>query len=171
MEFILPKILLLYYVGIGVIVLGILMLLGLVVGRKKRLYYLFAWFLCCAIGILLIYVSSGSRVIIRHGEIELKVRLYQTKWIAADQIQHSKILELNRPSDLNPARKISGTWVGKQRTGWFRLKNKDKAFLVLEGSKGIFIGTKTGEKYIFGIQNFDSLKAVFEQRIKKIEAD
>jgi len=48
------------------------------------------------------------------------------------------------------------------------LKNNEKAFFLMEGSKGLYIITKDNKNYILGIQDFEILKQVFEKEISPI---
>ena len=171
MEYIFPKIAFVYYIGIGTIVLGVLLLLGLVWGKKGPFTYIFSCMVCVIVGVFIIYVSKGGKLVIENKTVKLKVLMYSEKIISAENISEIRIINIDSDSLYKPVKKTSGTATKNFRSGWFKLKNGEKAFLLLEGRKGIYVKTQAGERYIFGIKDFKKLEQVFEREVGRIGGD
>ena len=77
-----------------------------------------------------------------------------------------QIVDLGSDSPYLPVKKKSGASVKNFKSGWFQLKNGERAFLLLQGQKGIYIKTTNGDAYLIGIKNFDLLVDKFKQNMK-----
>jgi hypothetical protein len=66
-------------------------------------------------------------------------------------------------TEWRPISRSSGTSLGNLRTGWFRLQNGRKAFLVLQGERALFIEADKGRVYLIGVEDFEPF-------IKKIKS-
>jgi hypothetical protein len=168
MEYIFPKMSIVIYSGIGTIVLGVLLLLGIAYGRKGPVNYIFGSIICVIIGIFLLQIAKGGALKIQNQTVTLKIPMYSQKIFTADQIAEARISNLDAGSPYLPVRKKSGSAFKNFKSGWFTLKNGEKAFLLLEGKKGLYIKTTSGDNYVIGIQNFDRLLEVFQNEIKKV---
>lgn len=162
MEYIFPRISVLIYVGIGTIILGLLLLLGISFGRKSPLNYIFGSIICIVTGILIIFVSKGGVLKITDQTVTMKIPMFSQKSFSFDEVTDSKIIDLNTDSPYLPIKKKSGGATKNFKSGWFLLKNGEKAFLLLEGRKAIYIKTRNGNTYLIGINNFDQLVEKFK---------
>lgn len=171
MEYIFPRIAVAVYVGIGTIVLGILLLLGISWGKKGPLNYIFGFIVCIVVGIFIIVIARGGTLKIESNEVSMKLPMFSEKIFTADQIADVQIISLDEDSPLKPVRKISGGATKNLKNGWFKLKNDEKAFLLLEGRKAIYVKTRSGDVYLLGINDFDQLLDVFQKNIKQINSE
>ncbi|UCE07291.1 MAG: hypothetical protein JSW07_04465 [bacterium] len=167
MEYIFPKISIMVYSGIGTIILGALLLLGIAWGRKGPLGYILGSIVCIIIGIFLLRIANGGTLKIEEQAVRLKIPLYSQKVITFDQITDRQIVSLDSDSPFKPAKRKSGTSTEKFKSGWFLLKNREKAFLLLEGRKAIYVKTTDGNAYLIGINDFDQLLENFQQYLAK----
>jgi hypothetical protein len=155
-EFVLPILNFLVYIGIGCIVLGILMVLGILKGNAGIIGNTVGGIFVIAVGIFVIFLKSPGTITVGENQLTLKVPLYKAKIIKEEDIGKIWIEDLEG-SQWWPARKTSGTNVGKVRSGWFKLKNGRKAFLVLYGKKAVCLETEDGRLYLIGTPDFDKL--------------
>jgi hypothetical protein len=154
MEFLLPNLKFLVYIGIGCIVLGVLLVLGILKGNAGVLGNMIGGIFVIAVGIFVITLKSPGKITVEQDQLMLKVPLYKTKIISEKEISRIWIEDLNE-SEWRPVRKTSGTNAGKVRSGWFKLKNGRKAFLTLYGKKAVCIEMEDGALYLLGTQDFD----------------
>ncbi|HEX9972675.1 MAG TPA: hypothetical protein VGD14_11450 [bacterium] len=171
MEYIFPRIAVAVYAGIGTIVLGVLLLLGISWGKKGPLNYIFGSIVCIIVGIFIISIARGGTLKIEGDEVSMKLPIYSQKIFTADQIVDVRTISLDEDSPFKPVRKISGGATRNLKNGWFTLKNGEKAFLLLEGRKAIYVKTKAGDAYLLGIKNFDQLLNVFQKNIKQLNSE
>jgi len=168
MEYIFPKISVVIYVGIGTIILGILLLLGISWGKKGPLNYIFGSIVCIAVGIFLIHLSRGGTLKIDDKTVNLKIPMFGKQSFSFGEVANLAIVDLNSVSPYLPMKRKSGTGVKNFKSGWFQLKNGEKAFLLLEGRKAIYIKTVSGDSYLIGIKKFDDLVEKFKPVLKEI---
>jgi len=166
MEYVFPAIKILFYVGIGVIALGVLILIGIIPTRQKTPAARFIGSLVCIIvGIFLFTIQKPGSIAIEDNKLILKFRFYGTKVISEADIQEIKIVDLKKDMQYMPVRKRSGASYQDIRTGWFILNNKEKAFVALEGKLALYIKSKDGVNYLVGIKEFDHFLEVFRQKV------
>lgn len=166
MDYAFPTIWIAKYAGMITVVLGVLLLLGIGFGRKSPLNYIFAAIVCVATGLFVaLWISKGGTLKIENQKLTLKIPMYKTKIITTNEIEEVQIVEVNSESPYRPARKRSGTATKAFKSGWFTLKNKEKAFVALEGQKALYIKTKKGALFLIGIKDFDQMLAVFNNKI------
>ena len=164
MEYIFPRISVLIYFGIGTIILGVLVLLGISFGKKSPLNYILGSIVCIVIGIIIIFVSKGGTLKIVDQTVTMKIPMFSEKSFSFDEIEQFEVVELNRDSPYFPVKRKTGTGTKNFNSGWFQLKNGEKAFLLLEGwKKGIYVKTKSGDVFLIGIKNLDELIEQFPQ--------
>jgi len=168
MEYIFPKISFVVYSGIGTIVLGVFLLLGIVWGKKGPLNYILGSLVCISIGIFVLYIAKGGTLKIENNKLILKVPIYSQKVIASNQISEIQITSLEADSPYLPVKRKSGTSTKKFKSGWFTLKNSERAFLLLEGNKGLYIKTTDGNVYLIGIKDFAQFLEIFQSKVKKL---
>jgi hypothetical protein len=166
-EFVLPTLKFLIYIGIGCIVLGILLVLGILKGNAGILGNFLGGLFVIALGIFLITLKSPGTIVVDQEQMVLKVPLYKAKVINAQEVEKAWIEDLEN-SEWRPMRKTSGTSAGKFRSGWFKLKNGRKAFLILYGMKAICIEMEGGELYLIGIKDFDRLADALRATIPQL---
>jgi len=166
MEYVFPEIKILFYIGIGIIVLGVLMLVGIIPARQKSpAARLIGSLVCIIVGIFLFTIDEPSSIAIQENKLILKFRFYGTKVISEADIQDVKIVDLKKDVQYMPIRKRSGTSYKDIRIGWFILNNKEKAFVALEGKLSLYINSKDEVNYLVGIKDFDHLLEVFRQQV------
>lgn len=166
MEYIFPKIAIVYYSGIGTIVLGVLLLMGISWGKKGPLNYILGSIVCIVIGIFITHLARGGTLKIEDQSVTMKIPIYSQKSFSFDEVTKTGLVDLNADSPYLPVKKKSGTAIKNFKSGWFQLKNGEKTFLLLEGKKAIYIKTNNGDTYLIGIKNFDQLVEKFQQNIK-----
>ena len=166
MDYAFPTIWIAKYAGMMTVVLGVLLLLGIAFGRESPLNYIFAAIVCIATGLFVVlWISKGGTLKIENQKLTLKIPMYKTKIITTNEIAEVRIVEIDSESPYRPARKRSGTATKAFKSGWFTLKNKEKAFVALEGQKALYIKTQNGALLLIGIKDFDRLLTVFNKQI------
>ncbi len=165
MEYIFPRMAIVLYAGVGSIVLGFFLLLGLIWGKKGPLNYILGCVVCVVVGLFIVSISRGGTMNIHDNQVVLKVPLFKQKIIESSQVKQAMVVELQRRSPYYPVLKKSGGAVKNFRNGWFKLQNDEKAFLLLEGRKAIYVKTNAGDAYMFGMNDFDKLVQAYQREI------
>ena len=147
---------------------GRLTFAGYFMGKKGPLNYIFGSIVCIAVGIFLIFVSRGGTLKIDDKTVNLKIPMFSKQSFSFDEISNVAIVDLNTASPYLPIKKKSGAATKNFKSGWFQLKNGEKVFLLLEGSKAIYIKTANGDAYLIGIKKFDDLVEKFKPVLKEI---
>ena len=166
-EFVLPTLNFLTYVGIGCIVLGVLLILGILKGNAGVVGNILGGVAVIAVGIFVITLKYPGKITIEPDHLVLKVPLYKAKLIEEAAIRRIWIEDLDN-SAWRPVRKTSGSNFGKVRSGWFRLKNGRKAFLVLYGMKAICIEMDGGQLFLLGMKDFDRFEEAVRLNIPQL---
>ncbi len=117
------------------------------------------------------YISAAGKLTIKDKTIILDVRLYSKKVIHANEIKSAQLVNFDEDISRRPIKKKSGTSINDFRSGWFELKNGDKVFLLIKGKRGIIVTNNRDEKFIFGIEDFERLKKVFETEMTTLETN
>lgn len=148
--------------GIAELALGILILLGLL-GRARGslLPRVFGGVLLIVFGSLFMGIRNVGEIRVQEGKMLLKVPFQRDKVVESGDILSVREVDIGVESGIRPVRKVSGGKIGDVRTGWFKLSNGEKAFLVLEGRRALYIETSLGFPALVGIREFDELEAAF----------
>ena len=154
MEILLPAIKLMTYIGIGSIAIGILAIRGIFRSSRSKFSFFLGALICIALGIFFLNIKSSGSIKVTEDSLTLKAILSKTQVIEIDKIQRAWVDDL-QDTEWRPIRRSSGTSLGNLRTGWFRLHNGRKAFLVLQGEKAIFIQADKGRVFLIGVEDFD----------------
>jgi len=167
MEFILPAMKVLTYVGIFTIVLGVLLLSGIVRGRQGPLNYIIASIICIALGIFLLTIRSTGKIGVDDSGFTLKAPLLKTRVIPAGDIARAWVEDL-AGSEWYPARKTSGAAAGSLRSGWFKLRNGRRAFVVLHGGRALCLEDRNGQVYLLGTEDFEGFLSTVKRRFPRM---
>ena len=162
MEILLPAMKLMTYIGIGLIAIGILSLRGIFRGSRSKFNYFVGAFICFVLGIFFLTLKSSGSIKVTEDTLTLKAILSKTQVVQTDKIQRAWVDDL-QDTEWRPISKSSGTTLGNLRTGWFRLQNGRKAFLVLEGERALFIEAENDRVFLIGVEDFDP----FIRQVKK----
>jgi hypothetical protein len=154
MEILLPAIKLMTYIGIGLVAIGILAIRGIFRGSRSKFNYIVGSLICFALGIFFLTMKSSGSIKVTEDSLTLKAILSKTQVIETDKIQRAWVDDL-QDTEWRPISRSSGTSLGNLRTGWFRLQNGRKAFLVLQGDQALFIEADKGRVFLLGVENFD----------------
>lgn len=161
MEILFPVIKLMTYIGIGLIAVGILAIRGIFRGSRSKFNYLVGAVICFALGIFFLTMKSSGSIKVTEDSLILKAMLSETQVIESDKIQKAWVDDLN-DTEWRPISRSSGTSLGNLRTGWYRLKNGRRAFVLLQGERALFIEADEGRVFLIGTEDFDP----FIQKIK-----
>lgn len=153
MEFILPAIKFLTYIGIGLIILGILMFFEIIKGRKGKTQRQIGAVICVILGLFLVLQRSSGKIIIEEDRLILKSTFLKSRTIPVEEIQRAWIEDLI-DSEWRPIRRKGGTSGSGIKSGTFRLKNGRSAFVVLQGNRSLCIETKDGKLALMGLIDF-----------------
>jgi len=155
MEFTIPAIKLVTYIGIVLIVLGIFAIRGIFRGSRSKFNYAAGAIICFALGIYLLSMKSSGSIYVTENNLTLKALLSKTQVIDTEDIQRAWVENLE-DSEWRPISRNTGTALGDIRTGQFRLENGRRAFLVLQGDKGLFIEGEKDRLFLIGVEDFDT---------------
>ncbi|MDH4257439.1 MAG: PH domain-containing protein [Candidatus Aminicenantes bacterium] len=167
MEFILPTLKLFTYLGIGMIVLGVLVFIGIFKGSRSPLNYIIGGIICIAIGIVFLSIKTAGSITVAENQMTLKAALTKTQVIQVDKIKKAWVEELEN-SEWGPVKKKSGSAIGKIRTGWFTLKNGRTAYLVLQGNRALCIEADQEHMFLVGIEEFDLFLSQLKSEMPKL---
>lgn len=154
MEILLPVVKLMTYIGIGLIAVGILAIRGIFRGSRSKFNYIIGSIICFALGIFFLTLKSSGSITITENSLTLKAILSKTQVVETDKIQRAWVDNL-QDTEWRPIGRSSGTVLGNLRTGWFRLQNGRRAFLVLQGERALFIEAENGRMFLIGVEDFD----------------
>jgi hypothetical protein len=161
MEFSIPAIKLMTYIGIGLIVIGIFAIRGIFRGSRSKFNYVVGTLICFALGIYFLSMESSGSIYVTENSVTLKALLSKTRVVDTADIQRAWVENLEE-SEWRPISRNSGTALGNIRTGSFRLENSRRAFLVLQGERGLFIEANKDRLFLVGVEDFDP----FIQQVK-----
>jgi len=170
MEFILPPLKVLTYIGMGIIIFGVIILLGIAWGRKSPLNYIFGSIISIATGLFLFSIRGPGKIVVEENRLVLKACLTKTQVIEASEIKRAWVEDL-KDSQWRPVKKRSGTAAEGIRTGWFLLKNGRKGYLVVQGNRALCIETDAEHVFLAGVAEFDEFLAkvkAYLPRVKEI---
>lgn len=161
MEILIPAVKLMSYIGIGLIAFGLLAVRGIFRGSRSKFNYVAGSIICFALGIYFLSMKSSGSIMVTENNLTLKAILSKTHVVDSDDIQRAWVEDLE-DSEWRPISRNSGTVFGDIRTGSFRLQNGRRAFLVLQGERGLFIEANNDRLYLIGVEDF----AAFIQQVK-----
>jgi hypothetical protein len=155
METLLPAMKLMTYIGIGLVAIGLLAIRGIFRGSRSKFNYFVGSLICFALGIFFLTMKSSGSIKITEDSVTLKAILSKTQVIETEKIQRAWVEDLQE-TEWRPISRSSGTSFGNLRTGWYRLQNGRRAFLILQGERGLFIEGEKDRLYLIGVEDFDS---------------
>ena len=161
MEILFPAIKLMTYIGIGSIAIGILAIRGIFRGSRGKFNYFIGAIICFGLGIFFLTMKSSGSIKVTEDRLVLKALLSKSQIIETDKIQRAWVDNL-KETEWRPISRSSGTSLGNLRTGWYRLKNGRRAFVLLQGEKALFIEADNDRVFLIGTEDFDP----FIQKIK-----
>ncbi len=135
----------------------------------------FLWIICVVLVLILLalaytaYSSRHSRVEIGHD----RIRLVGDFWgreipFAFLDVSSARTLDLNNSSQYRPKRRTLGTGLPGYASGWFRLRNGEKALLYLTSRESVvYLPTTDGYSLLLSIDDGEgfiaSLKDVMDR--------
>jgi hypothetical protein len=161
MEILFPAIKLMTYIGIGLVAIGILAVRGIFRGSRGKFNYFIGALICFGLGMFFLTMKSSGSIKVTEDTLTLKAMLSKTQVIETDKIQRAWVDDLQE-TEWRPISRSSGTSLGNLRTGWYRLKNGRRAFVILQGEKALFIEADEGRVFLLGTEDFNP----FIQKIK-----
>jgi drug/metabolite transporter superfamily protein YnfA len=165
MSFVFPGIKAFMIMGIAEIVAGAFILLGLLRTNRGFLARLLGGITLIAFGILFVTMRSVGGIHIDEGRMHLEAPFMKDKVITSGDIRSVREIDIFETQGMKPVRKISGGNVGDVRTGWFKLSSGQKAYLMLEGRRALYIETGLGFDAIVGTYDFDAFEAAFRGHV------
>ena len=153
--------------GIAEVALGVLLGLGLLRGRGSSSAFgrLFGGGILIVMGIIFLQIRNAGEIVIVEGQMHLKVPFQHDKVIRSEDITSVAEIDFTRDRSFRPTRKISGGNIKDVRTGWFKLASGEKAFLCLQGSRGLYIETTLGYRALVGTRDFEAFEAAFADHV------
>jgi hypothetical protein len=155
MEVLIPAIKLMTYIGIGLVAIGILALRGIFRGTRSKFNYFVGALICFALGFYFLTMKSSGSIRVTEDSLTLKAILSKTQVVQTNDIQRAWVDDLE-DTEWRPISRSSGTSLGDLRTGWFRLQNGRRAFLVLQGNRALFIEAANDRVFLLGVEDFDT---------------
>lgn len=91
-------------------------------------------------------VFSRHRLALVDGALEVATTFYRRRLPLADlKLDEARIVDLDERTELRPMFKTNGTGLPGFKSGWFRLRNRNKALVAMVGGKRVaWIPTRVG---------------------------
>jgi hypothetical protein len=158
--------------GIAEIVLGVLLGLGIMRGRGSSSVFarIFGGGILIAMGVVFVMVPNAGEIIIGEGSVYFKIPFQRDKLVRSGEIVSVTEVDYTADRDYRPVRKISGGNIKDVKTGWYRLANGKKAFLCLEGTRGLYVETTLGFPVLAGAHQFEAFEAAFAEHVYRLPA-
>ena len=123
-------------------------------------------YLFLPIGILLLalagsfvyFVVGPKHLTVNDGSIEVSGSFYSTS-VARNELGQARIVDLDREIELRPSSRSNGVDLLGYKEGWFKLHTGEKAFVVVSGSRAVYIPTTAGYAILFSPPDPDQLIA------------
>ena len=148
--------------GIAELVLGVLLIAGIMRGRRSGLLArIIGGVVLIALGVVFIGLRRFGEIRIDEGRMHLKVPFQRNKVIRTEEIISVREVNIARDKEFRPVWRIAGGAVGDIRTGWFKLSCGKKAFLTLKGVRALYIETSLGFPVLVGTPEFEEFEAAF----------
>lgn len=82
-------------------------------------------------------------------------------------LEQASIVRIEKHGDLYPVYRSNGLHVSDYRTGWFRLRNGEKAFVILtSGDKVVSIPTQEGYRLLLSMEDPEALLGLLRSRTR-----
>ncbi len=151
--------------GIAEIVLGVMLLVGLLRSRSGTVARVTGGIVLIAFGLFFVGMRNTGEIRLDEGRMHLKVPFQKDVIVGTADIRNVTQVDIDESSGMKPVRKISGGDIGEVRTGWFRLRSGEKAFLALEGRRALYIETTLGYNLLVGCSEFESFEDAFGELV------
>ena len=114
------------------------------------------------------YSSRNSRVEIGNDRIRLVGDLWGREIpFQLINIADARILDLHKKSDLAPRRRTFGTGLPGYASGWFKLRNGEKALVYLSRSTDVaYVPTTDGYSLLLSVENPHMFIDMLERRLR-----
>ena len=154
MEILLPAIKLMTYIGIGLIAVGLLAIRGIFRGSRSKFNYVIGAIICFALGYYFLTLKSSGSITVTEDSLTMKAILSKTQVVQTEEIQKAWVDDL-KDNEWRPISRSSGTSLGNIRTGWYRLQNGRRAFVILQGERALFIEADNDRVFLIGLEDFE----------------
>lgn len=92
--------------------------------------------LCALLAAALDWALRRHRLSLDRDALELATSFYRRRIALADlRIDHARVVDLDERVELRPAMKTNGTGLPGFKSGWFRLRNGDRALVATTGGR------------------------------------
>jgi Bacterial PH domain len=133
------------------------------------------WFLAAVCAVLLVVIAAlgFTAYAARHSRVELgehELRLVGDFWgrsipLAALQLERASVVDLARSSEHAPRLRTFGTGLPGYASGWFRLRNGEKALAYLIHRESVaYIPTSLGYSLLLSVERPQQLLARLRER-------
>lgn len=166
-SFVFTKLTAIVIMGVAEIVLGVLLGLGMLRGRGTGSAFgrMFGAVVLIAMGIMFLNVRNAGEIAVNEGSIHLKVPFQRDKVILSEDIVSVVDIDYTVDRSYRPVKKISGGNIKNARTGWYKLASGTKAFLCIQGVRGLYIETSLGFPAFVGTPDFEAFAAAFAEHV------
>lgn len=102
--------------------------------------------LSCVLWWILHRAFSRHRITLEDGAIEIATTFYKRRLALADlQLDQARVVDLDERTELKPLLKTNGTGLPRFRSGWYRLRNREKALVAMVGGpRVLWLPTRAG---------------------------
>jgi hypothetical protein len=110
-------------------------------------------------------IPNAGEIVVERGSVSFRIPFGHDKLIRSGEIVSVTEVDYRTDRDYRPVRKISGGNYKDVKTGWYRLANGRKAFLCMEGTRGLYMETKLGFPVLAGAREFEALEAAIAEHV------
>ena len=116
-------------------------------------------------GGLVFGINGFNSIALKDGELEVRFLTgFKKVEITAEEISEARILDWTEEPEYRPARRTMGTAIGAFREGRFTLENGEKAYLLTNSSRVVFLDTAEGW-FLLGPDDLDGFYAEINQQM------
>ncbi len=169
MEYAFPPLQLLTWSALGTMALGPFILLGLIWGRKHPWAYILGCVVCIGTGAFTWSIRGPGSIELQQGRMVLKAALCSTQEIASADVSTAAWVDMGS-GPWRPVKRTAGTGVGEIRTGWFRLADERKAYLVTFGDQALALETAE-QVYLVAPEDLDDFKKQLQVFMPAVAAE
>jgi hypothetical protein len=117
----------------------------------------------------LLITATQTKVVVKEDYIKVNALPYSMEIINKEQIVRAFVEHLDDNNNLNPVYKTNGARVSSYKTGHYKLNNGNKAIVMLNSNKALYIELKDNRFIILAPDDFEGFIKAVDNKIINIQ--